>query len=131
MGIWVSGRFRVGAKVLEWKAELNRQAEKAAPRTKADYIELLIDCVNNRTKNRWLLETEKWHSLAALDLAPFCKLNVSHDLCDLPLPFSDNSFDGIHVYEMLEHTGHQGDYGLFFVVRGGRQSAGSNERRWT
>jgi SAM-dependent methyltransferase len=33
----------------------------------------------------------------------------------LPYPFPDNEFDEIHAYEVLEHTGMQGDYHFFFA----------------
>ncbi len=38
-----------------------------------------------------------------------------HDLENLPLPFEDRSFDEIHAYHILEHTGAQGDYKFFFA----------------
>jgi hypothetical protein len=33
----------------------------------------------------------------------------------LPLPFADESFDEIHAYHVLEHTGQMGDYRWFFA----------------
>lgn len=50
----------------------------------------------------------------------FLDYNIDHkpdvvwNLMDMPLPFSDNTFDEIHAYEVLEHTGTQGDYLFFF-----------------
>jgi SAM-dependent methyltransferase len=40
--------------------------------------------------------------------------DVVHDLTRLPLPFADNTFQEIHAYEVLEHTGAQGDWRFFF-----------------
>jgi len=36
------------------------------------------------------------------------------DLEELPYPLQSNSFDEIHAYEVLEHTGIQGDAEFFF-----------------
>ena len=33
----------------------------------------------------------------------------------MPLPFDDNTFNEIHAYEVLEHTGMQGDWHFFFA----------------
>lgn len=43
------------------------------------------------------------------------KPDVVHDLTVLPLPFEDDTFDEIHCYEVLEHTGQQGDWRFFFA----------------
>jgi hypothetical protein len=37
------------------------------------------------------------------------------DLEQLPLPFQDDAFNEIHAYEVLEHTGRQGDWRFFFA----------------
>ena len=34
--------------------------------------------------------------------------------CPFGLPFDENVFDEVHAYEVLEHTGTQGDYKFFF-----------------
>ena len=53
-------------------------------------------------------------NLVTLDHDPTVRPDVVHDLEILPLPFGDNQFDEIHAYEVLEHTGKQGDWRFFF-----------------
>ena len=82
----------------------------------SDYRELLIGCGNNRQKKvRRSDRPTDWKNLTTLDIDPECGADVSHDLEVLPLPFEDNAFDEIHAYEVLEHTGRQGDYKFFFA----------------
>lgn len=38
----------------------------------------------------------------------------THDLNILPYPWADEEFDEVHAYEVLEHTGSQGDAEFFF-----------------
>jgi SAM-dependent methyltransferase len=40
---------------------------------------------------------------------------VIWDLLEMPLPFAGDTFDEIHAYEVLEHTGQQGDWKFFFA----------------
>ena len=78
--------------------------------------ELLIGCGNKREKEIALTESQReWHNLTTLDMYPECNPDVVHDLETLPYPFEDNSFDEIHAYEVLEHTGRQGDWRFFFA----------------
>lgn len=78
-------------------------------------MELLIGCGNNRNKKVTFEDIPKeWVELVTLDEDAGCKPSVVHDLQDLPLPFDDNMFDEIHAYEVLEHTGQQGDWRFFF-----------------
>ena len=81
-------------------------------------MELLIGCGNRRDK---LLVVEElmpshWVELVTLDIDEDLKPRPDyiHDLEDLPLPFDDDMFDEIHAYEVLEHTGQQGDWRFFF-----------------
>jgi len=77
--------------------------------------ELLIGCGNSRDKRiHGREDTPKWHNLITLDISEDCRPDVVHDLEELPYPFGDNTFDEIHAYEVLEHTGTQGDWRFFF-----------------
>lgn len=78
--------------------------------------ELLIGCGNHREK---ILKAPQspavWTELTTLDLDPNCGADVEWDMERLPLPFSDDQFDEVHAYHVLEHTGRQGDYRFFFA----------------
>ena len=76
--------------------------------------ELLIGCGSNHDKRLTLDGTAEWTNLTTLDYHGMHKPDIEWDLMDMPLPFPDNFFDEIHAYEVLEHTGAQGDYKLFF-----------------
>lgn len=72
--------------------------------------ELLLGCGHNK-KHPYGANTK----LTTLDINPDCKPDVLWDL-EMPaaLPFTDNEFDTIFAFEVLEHTGRQGDWGFFF-----------------
>jgi SAM-dependent methyltransferase len=81
--------------------------------------ELLVGCGNRWGKRLWLLnsdDTNQWGDLTTLDKNEDCNPDVIHDLMDMPLPFGDNYFDGIHAYDVLEHCWQQGDYKSFFAL---------------
>ena len=61
-----------------------------------------------------LYEKWYWSNLTTLDNNPACNPDVLWDMDELPYPFEDNTFDEIHAYDVLEHTGTQGDYVFFF-----------------
>lgn len=79
-------------------------------------MELLAGCGNSREKKISFSEIPKeWSKdLITLDIDEACNPTVVHNLNILPLPFDDDMFDEIHVYEVLEHTGQQGDWRFFF-----------------
>lgn len=77
--------------------------------------ELLIGCGQRRAKKIAPNQNWEWTSLVTLDINPAHEPDVVWDLEKLPLPFEDESFDEIHAYEVLEHTGRQGDYRFFFA----------------
>ncbi len=77
--------------------------------------ELLIGCGNHREK-LFHLGDSRWNDLTTLDIDPNCGADINWDLMNLPYSFADdNSFDEIHAYHILEHTGSQGDYRFFFA----------------
>ena len=76
--------------------------------------ELLIGCGSNHDKRLTLDGKAEWTNLTTLDYVETHKPDLVWDLLDMPLPFPDNFFDEIHAYEVLEHTGAQGDYKFFF-----------------
>lgn len=78
-------------------------------------MELLIGAGSARDKRVFTQGKEQWEDLITLDNNPHHKPEVLWDLTRLPLPFEDNQFDEIHAYEVLEHTGAQGDYRFFFA----------------
>lgn len=84
-------------------------------RTVSDYRELLIGCGSNHNKRLVLDGTTVWQNLTTLDFNADHHPDKVWDLNELPLPFADNSFNEIHAYEVLEHTGKQGDYKFFFA----------------
>lgn len=77
--------------------------------------ELLIGCGQRRAKLMAWNGNAEWSDLVTLDINTDHKPDVVHDLTVLPLPFEDNTFDEIHAYEVLEHTGQQGDWRFFFA----------------
>ena len=78
--------------------------------------ELLIGCGSSREKLvRPQPEIASWQNLVTLDFNGDHSPDVVHDLEQIPLPFADESFDEIHAYEVLEHTGSQGDFRFFFA----------------
>lgn len=76
--------------------------------------ELLIGCGNSRKKLFSSCDSTEWQNLYTLDIDESCKPDIVYDLNKVTLPFDDDFFDSIHAYDVLEHTGQQGDYQFFF-----------------
>lgn len=76
--------------------------------------ELLIGCGSSRAKRLKCDGKDTWENLTTLDINADHKPQMVWDLNEFPYPLLDNSMDEIHAYEVLEHTGTQGDYKFFF-----------------
>ena len=77
--------------------------------------ELLIGCGSTRDKRLVCDGEQSWSALTTLDYNSDHRPDVVWDLSNkFGLPFDANTFDEIHAYEVLEHTGSQGDYKFFF-----------------
>jgi SAM-dependent methyltransferase len=81
-----------------------------------NYRELMIGAGSSRRKKVAVSnELLEWQHLTTLDINGDHKPDIVWNLENLPLPFGDDQFDEIHAYEVLEHTGQQGDYKFFFA----------------
>ena len=77
-------------------------------------MELLLGCGSSRVKKLHQQGRPEWDGLVTLDIEARHNPDVVHDM-NLPLPFEADTADEIHVYEVLEHCGQQGDYKFFFA----------------
>lgn len=80
--------------------------------------ELIIGCGSDRTKRLTADGSIIFDNPTTLDNNPDHNPDIVFDLMQITLPFEDNTFDEIHAYEVLEHTGAQGDYKFFFAQFG-------------
>ena len=76
--------------------------------------ELLLGCGSSRAKQLVYGGASEWSALNTIDINPDHNPDFVWDLNDLPLPYTDDSFDEIHAYCVLEHLGRQGDWKFFF-----------------
>jgi len=79
--------------------------------------ELLLGCGSDWSKRLKTNPTDAdtWSNLTTLDYNKDHGAEVTWDLNVMPYRFNPNTFDEIHAYEVLEHTGAQGDYKFFFA----------------
>ena len=77
-------------------------------------MELLLGCGSSRVKKLHEPGNKEFKQLVTLDYNEDHEPDVVHDLEIFPYPFKHDAFDEIHAYEVLEHTGNQGDYRFFF-----------------
>ncbi len=76
---------------------------------------MLLGAGSRKEKGLFFVGREGFTALTTLDFNADHSPDVVWDLEELPLPFEDESFDEIHAYEVLEHTGTQGDWKFFFA----------------
>jgi SAM-dependent methyltransferase len=75
--------------------------------------ELVLGCGNYPYK-RIYKDSKEYINPTRVDIDSNCKPDIILDLNTNSLPFSDDTFDEVHMYEVLEHLGTQGDYKHFF-----------------
>lgn len=76
---------------------------------------LLLGCGRSREKRLRWAGHEPWpEELVTLDMNPNCGADMVWDLERRPLPFADEEFDELAAYDVLEHTGRQGDWRGWF-----------------
>ena len=92
-----------------------QQSIKGNETVQEDYKELMIGAGSSRVKKLFANGRQEWSCLQTLDINADHKPDLVWDLTELPLPYADNEFNEIHAYEVLEHTGRQGDYKFFFA----------------
>lgn len=78
-------------------------------------MEVLLGCGHDRTKKVWMPGREAWRDLVRVDMNPEVAPDIVHTLGLGPLPFADDEADELHLYDVLEHTGEQGDWQAFFA----------------
>ena len=77
--------------------------------------ELLLGAGKNLTKKITIAGSSEWSNLTTLDFNRDHCPDIHWNLEDIPYGFSaDDEWDEIHAYEVLEHTGKQGDWRFFF-----------------
>lgn len=75
--------------------------------------ELVLGCGNYPYKKIYS-DSKEYVNPVRVDIDQDCKPDITLDLNTNSLPFPDSSFDEVHMYEVLEHLGTQGDYKHFF-----------------
>lgn len=76
--------------------------------------ELLLGCGRSREKKLFLPDHEHWTGLVTVDNNPLVNPDICNHLDSYITRVNTDSVDEIHMYEVLEHIGTQGDYKYFF-----------------
>lgn len=77
-------------------------------------MELLLGCGSRRNKQVWEAGNREWSGLITLDKNPSHQPDILWDLEKKPWPFDAGLADEVHMYDVLEHLGRQGDEKAFF-----------------
>lgn len=78
--------------------------------------ELLLGAGRNLAKKITIGGQAEWSNLTTLDINPDHMPDICADLERLPYDWAaDDSYDEVHAYEVMEHTGRQGDWRFFFA----------------
>src|SRR5580765_2458851 len=78
--------------------------------------ELLLGAGRNLTKKITIAGSSEWSNLTTLDFNADHMPDIVADLERLPYDWAeDDTYDEVHAYEVLEHTGRQGDWRFFFA----------------
>src|SRR5580765_1889954 len=81
--------------------------------------ELLLGAGRNLTKKITIAGSSEWSNLTTLDFNADHMPDIVADLERLPYDWAeDDTYDEVHAYEVLEHTGAQGDWRFFFTQGG-------------
>lgn len=78
------------------------------------YNILLLGCGFRKNLDIGWKDRPENYNLTTLDYNSETNPDIYFNLDDIDLPFTNNKFDEIHAYEVLEHTGTQGDVRFFF-----------------
>ena len=76
--------------------------------------ELLLGCGSRTKKQLSIGKDTEFENVTRVDINPDHNPDIICDITKHPLPFNDNEFDEIHIYDVLEHLAQQGDYKFFF-----------------
>lgn len=77
------------------------------------YTELLIGSGHDLKKKLAVKSRLEWENLTTLDMNPDVNPDVIWEW-RIALPFDNKTFNEIHLYDVLEHVGKQGDFKTFF-----------------
>ena len=77
-------------------------------------MEILLGAGSRHDKRLFVKVRSAWNGLVTVDFNAAHKPDIVADLSKLPLPFGDDVADEIHAYDVMEHTGAQGDWRFFF-----------------
>ncbi len=78
-------------------------------------MQILLGAGSDHRKKLYVEGRQAWEGMVKVDFNADHAPDIVHDLTVLPYPFEDNSADEIHMYDVWEHLGQQGDFKTFFA----------------